>query len=211
MKKILLFPVLLLTIFSSFGQDQKVLNDCTVTYDVSVIDAKADPGVAAAMQGATKVVYIRSNKVRTDFITSTFTQTTLQDSKSDSTIILREFDKNKFISFLYGNKRKELGKKYEHIRFAKSTDKKVILGYQCVKTIATLADGSTYNIFYAPSIIATNNNFETQFKDLPGFVLEYEAQTDDGKVRVKYTASKMTLIPVPIAKFDIPLSGYRVL
>ena len=58
MKKILLFPVLLLTIFSSFGQNQKVLNDCTVTYDVSVIDAKADPGVAAAMQGATKVVYI---------------------------------------------------------------------------------------------------------------------------------------------------------
>ncbi len=210
MKKIL-FPVLLLTIFSSFGQDQKVLNDCTVTYDVSVIDAKADPGVAAAMQGATKVVYIRSNKVRTDFITSTFNQTTLQDSKSDSTIILREFDKNKFISFLSGNKRKELGKKYEHIKFANSTDKKVILGYQCVKTIATLPDGSTYNIFYAPSIIAINNDFEAQFKDLPGFVLEYEAQTDDGKVRIKYTASKMTLIPVPIAKFDIPLNGYRVL
>lgn len=211
MKKIIIFPAILLSCFSAFGQDQKVLNDCTVTYDVSVVDAKADPGVSAAMQGATKVVYIRSNKVRTDFITSAFTQTTLQDSKSDTTIILREFDKNKFISFLSGKKRKELGKKYEQIKFANTTEKKVILGYQCIKTIATLADGSTYNIFYAPSIIATNNNFEVQFKDLQGFVLEYEAQTDDGKVRVKYTASKMTFIPVPIAKFDIPLSGYRVL
>jgi hypothetical protein len=77
--------------------------------------------------------------------------------------------------------------------------------------MAKLKDGSTYNVYYAPSIISSNREFEYQFKDLPGFVLEYESDADNGKSRVRYSASKITITPVASAKFDIPKSGYRVL
>jgi GLPGLI family protein len=87
----------------------------------------------------------------------------------------------------------------------------VILGYECKKAVAKLKDGSLYNVYYAPSIMPSNSEFEYQFKDLPGFPLEYEAQSEDGKTRVKYAAVKITLTPVPVAKFDIPKAGYRVL
>ena len=190
-------------------QQTKTITDCSVVYDVLVQD-KADPQVLKTMEGATKTVYLRASKIRTDFVAAGFLRTTLYDAKSDSTVILRESGNNKFITYLDVNKAKEQHKKYEGIQFNNTREKKVILGYECIKTVATLADGSTFNIYYAPSIIPANP-FEPQFKNIPGFVLEYESFTDDGKLKVKYAASKISLIPVPIAKFDIPKAGYRVL
>ena len=46
-----------------------------------------------------------------------------------------------------------------------------------MKVVANLKDGSTFNVYYAPSIIPSNMEYEYQFKDLPGFVLEYEIET----------------------------------
>ena len=51
--------------------------------------------------------------------------------------------------------------------------------------------------------------FEYEFKDVPGLVLEYET-VEDGK-QIKYTATKINLSPVQTSKFDIPTSGYRIL
>ncbi len=81
----------------------------------------------------------------------------------------------------------------------------------CKKVVAKLTNGSAYNVFYTPSITTSNKQYEYQFKDLPGLVLEYEEESEDGKTKIKYSATKMTLVPVPAAKFDLPKSGYRIL
>ena len=65
--------------------------------------------------------------------------------------------------------------------------------------------------FIPPAIIPSNREYEYQFKDLPGFALEYETNSEDGKVKYKYFAEKITLTPVLAAKFDLPKSGYRIL
>jgi GLPGLI family protein len=135
----------------------------------------------------------------------------IYDSKNDSTIILRELGNTKYISYLDGNKRKEKNKKYEGIKFTKTNEKKTILGYDCSKVIATLADGSAYDVYYTSAIVPSTTEYEYQFRDLPGFVLEYEAEFEQGKTKVTFTASKISLVPVPVAKFDVPKSGYRVL
>lgn len=204
-----LLAILVAYNFSVNAQDAKLITDCTVTYDV-IID---NPNVPAAksLAGTTSVLYIKGSKSRSDLEAANFKQSTIYDSKSDSTVILRESGNSKFISYLNGSKRKEKNKKYEGIQFSNTSEKKTILGYDCRKVIATLVDGTTYNIFYTPSIIPSNNDYEYQFKDLPGFVLEYEAFTEDGKSKIKYAASKISLVPVPMAKFDVPKSGYRVL
>ncbi len=210
-KLVFLFVSMFLVSLLSIAQEAKQLSDCIVTYDVIVEDSKADPQVVKSMAGSVKTLYIKGSKSRSDLETPGFKQTTLFDTRTDSTVILREIGNNKYITYLNGTQRKEKNKKYENVQFTNTNEKKTILGYDCKKVIAKLADGSTYSVFYAPSIIASNNDFEYQFKNLNGFVLEYEAESENGKTRIKYVASKITLTPVPNAKFDIPKSGYRVL
>ena len=212
MKKLVFLFVLMFSVsMLSMAQDTKQLSDCIVTYDVIVEDSKADPQIVKAMSGALKTLYIKGSKSRSDLETNGFKQIVLFDTKTDSTIILREIGNSKYISYLNGSQRKEKNKKYENVQFSNTNEKKTILGYECKKVIAKLADGSTYSVYYAPSIIASNNDFEYQFKSLNGFVLEYEAESENGKTRVKYVASKITLTPVPNVKFEVPKSGYRIL
>jgi hypothetical protein len=65
-------------------------------------------------------------------------------------------------------------------------------------------------LYYATNIAPSVKEFEYQFKDVPGFVLEYESQEQEGK-KVRYVANKINLSPVLSTKFDIPVSGYRIL
>lgn len=195
----------------TFAQEAKLISDCTVEFTVSVEDANADPQIIKAMEGSTRIVYIHGSKSRSDLITPAFLQTIIYDTKTDSTIILRELGATKYISYLNKAKRTEQNRKYDGIEFNNTNERKTILGYNCEKVIAKLPDGSAYNVYFTRSITPSNKEYEYQFRDLPGFVLEYEAQSENGKTKVKYTASKITLVPVPVAKFDIPKNGYRVL
>jgi GLPGLI family protein len=211
MKKFI--TIIIVSFFTTLGfaQDQRVVSECTLEYALSVVDPNADPLVVKSMAETSKILYVKGTKARTDLISPSFIQTSIYNSKSDSTVILREIGKVKYITYLDAKKRNEKNQKYEGIKFNITSETKTILGYDCKKAIAILQDGTSYNVFYAPAIIPSTREVEYQFKDLPGFALEYETQSEDGKTRVTYSATKISLLPVPIAKFDIPQSGYRVL
>lgn len=212
MKKIFAGIILILFgCFTTVAQEAKLISDCTVFFDVVAEGSKSDPQVVKSLEGTTKVLYIKGTKSRSDLITHSFKQTTLTDSKTDSIILLRELGTTKYISYLNGSRMREQNKKYEGIQFNSTSDKKTILGYECKKVVAKLADGSSYNVFYTPSITTPNKQYEYQFKNLPGLVLEYEEESEDSKTRIKYTASKISLLLVPAAMFNVPKSGYRVL
>lgn len=211
MKQIITLILSAFLVLNAVAQDPKVLSEVTVTYDLTIDDANADAMARKAMAGAVKIVYIKGSKVRTDLVTPAFKQTFINDTKGDTAVVLRELGNAKYLSYIDARKSADRNQKYEGITFLNTTETKTILGYDCKKVIAKLKDGSQYNIFYAPSIVPSNRDYEYQFRDLPGFALEYEAQSEDGKTRVKYAASKITLTPVPVAMFDIPKSGYRVL
>ena len=195
----------------TFAQEPKLVSDCTVFFNIAAEGSAADPAVAKTLEGATQVLYIKGSKSRSDLITNSFKQTTLTDSKTDSAIILRELGNTKYITYLDAAKMQAQNKKYEGIQFTNTSEKKTILGYECKKAVAKLSNGAAYNIFYATSIIPSNKQYEYQFKDLPGFVLEYEEEFEEGKVKIRYSASKISLVPVSAARFDLPKTGYRVL
>lgn len=196
---------------NAVSQNIKLISDCTVYFTLSVQDPKADQQVVKSMENTAQIVYIKGSKSRADFSTTGFKQTTLFNAKSDSIIILREIGNIKLISYLNSSKRRQQNKKYEGMQFTNTDDTKTILGYDCKRVVAKLADGSEYNVYFTPSITVSNKLCESQFKELPGFVLEYEAELENGKTKVTYTASKITFTPVPIAMFDLPKTGYRVL
>ena len=201
----------LLSFTCVYSQNPKVIADCTIQYDLSIEDAKADPGFVNSMKGAIKTVYIKGTRSRSDLVSTSFTQTTLNDTRSDTTIVLKELGNVKYMSFLNEQKRQQQNKKFEGITFAPSGETKTILGYECTKAVAKLKDGSALNVYYAPSVTLSNKEYEYQFRNISGLVLEYETQSEDGKSKIKYTATKITLTPVPESKFDVPKSGYRLL
>jgi GLPGLI family protein len=193
------------------GQERKSVSDCTVYYDVTTAGANVDDKLAKAMEGTTKVLFIKGSKSRSDLIAPNFRQTTITDARTDSTVVLRELSGSKYISYLDGAKMKEQNKRYQGIQFVSTSEQKVILGYECKKAIAKLSDGATYNVFYTTSILPPNRQYEYQFRNLSGFVLGYEEVSEDGKMNIKYLASKISLASIPAATFDLPKTGYRVL
>jgi GLPGLI family protein len=208
---VLFSALFLLSIINVSAQSTRIISDCTVQYDLTIDDTKADAAFVKTMKGATKTVYIKGTRSRSDLLTPTYVQTIINDSKSDTTIVLRELGTTKYMSYLNQEKRQNQNKRFEGVAFNPTGETKTILGYQCTKVVAKLKDGSNFNVYYAPSIIPSNKEYEYQFKDLPGFVLEYETQTEDGKTKISYVASKIILTPVPESKFEVPKSGYRIL
>ncbi|GAC1394984.1 MAG: hypothetical protein NVSMB63_14360 [Sediminibacterium sp.] len=190
---------------------QRVVAECAVTYNLSVEEGAANKDMTESLRSSVKTVYIKGNNSRTDLVSPSYTQSLIYDRNSSSAVILREFGSNKFMTILDAAKWKEANKRYEGMIINyDATETRTILGYACKKAVIQLRDGSSFMLYYATNIVASVKEFEYQFKDIPGFVLEYEAK-DEGNKKIKYTATKINLSPVQASRFDIPTSGYRLL
>lgn len=189
----------------------RVVADCAITYAISADESGANKEINESLQSSTKTVYIKGNESRTDLVSPSFTQSLIYNKATGAAVILREFGNNKFMTRLDHSKWLEENKKYEGMTVTlPGTETKTILGYECKKGVIQLKDGSSFVLYYATAIVPSVKEFEYQFKDIPGFVLEFESQEADGK-KIKYTATKINMSPVPASKFDIPTSGYRLL
>jgi GLPGLI family protein len=190
---------------------QRVVADCAITYSISTEEGNADKDISASLKASTKTVYIKGNDSRTDLVSPSFTQSLLYNKTTGNAVILREFGNNKFMTKLDQAKWVAENKKYEGMTVSLSTtETKTILGYECKKAVIQLKDGSSFTLYYATTIVPSVKEYEYEFKDIPGFVLEFESQETDSK-KIKYTATKINLSPVQASRFDIPTSGYRLL
>lgn len=86
---------------------------------------------------------------------------------------------------------------------------KKIAGYNCQKAVGKLSDGTTFTVFFTKELIPVNTGFQSINKGLPGFAMQYDASR--GNDKVTYTVSNIEFSVVPLAKFDIPKTGYRVM
>ncbi|MES2330979.1 MAG: hypothetical protein V4539_15355 [Bacteroidota bacterium] len=190
---------------------QRVVADCAITYSISTEEGSTDKNVTESLKASTKTVYIKGNDSRTDLVSPSFTQSLLYNKTTGNAVILREFGNNKFMTKLDNAKWVSENKKYEGMSVALSaTETKTILGYECKKAVIQMKDGSAFTLYYATAIVPSVKEFEYQFKDIPGFVLEFESQETDSK-KIKYTATKINLSPVQASRFEVPTSGYRLL
>lgn len=204
------FSILLNTAFSQ-NIDRKTVFECKVTFAVSVMDSFTTAKQAVDISKAVKISYVKGGKSRNDFISPGFRQTSIYTTSSDTIVILKQIGNEKYIRYLNSRLIKQKSDRYKGMIFITTHDSKNILNYECKKVQGQLADGTYCYVYYAAEIEPSNKEFEQQFKKLPGFVLEYEALLDDGKTRVRYTATSIDFSPVPASKFDWPQKGYRVL
>ena len=196
-------------IISNVAQAQKTLSEGTIVYDITVQTGSKEPQLADMFDGVTTTLYLKGSQSRIEMITPLGSTITLKDAKSNTGVVLKEYGNQKLLIHMTKDDWGDLDKKYAGITFAPQNETKNISGYSCQKAIAKLKDGTSFIVFYTKELVTENKDYDYQFKSLPGLPLEYESSV--GNLKVKYTASKITFDPVPVQKFNIPVSGYREL
>lgn len=200
---------LLLLSFVPYAQ-QRVVADCTVTYRVNLEEKGGDKDVTESFGATTKTVYIRGNNSRVDLVSPAFKQSLLYDKTVAGAVILREFGNNKLMTKLNHDQWIAANKMYDSMTIVYSGETKNILGYECKKAVLRLKNGATFSLYYAANIVPSVREFQYEFKDIPGFVLQYESVEGENK-KITYTATKINISPVPVSKFEVPSAGYRII
>ncbi len=206
------YSLLLFSVFSLmalFTQAQKALNEGSIVYSISVETGSTEPKMADMLDGATTTVYLKDNMSRTEMVSGLGSEATIHNATTGSGVILKDYSGQKLMITLTPQDWEKNNKKYDGITFENSGETTVIEGFNCRKAVAKLKDGSTFTVYYTTDVTLSNKNYDYQFKTLPGLAVQYEMQS--GKMKFKFTLSKITYDSVPASKFEIPKSGYRVL
>lgn len=206
MKKSILFPVILVFLAVNVFA-QKTLSEGTVQYDVTVQTGTTEPKMADMFDGAKATLLLKGTMSRSELSSALGSTTTIFDHRTGTGVVLRDFGSQKLLIKMNRANWADKNKKYSGIVFRKTGETKMIAGYKCEKAEAQLKDGSTFIVYYTPDIVPENAEYDAQFKNLPGLPLEYESI--QGKLKIKYSASKISFDPVPVSRFEIPTSGYR--
>ncbi len=206
------YSLVLFSVFSLlalFTQAQKTLNEGSIVYNISVETGSTEPKMADMLDGATTTVYLKDNMSRTEMVSGLGSEATIHNATTGSGVILKDYSGQKLMITLTPQDWEKNNKKYDGIIFENSGETSVIEGFNCRKAVAKLKDGSTFTVYYTTDVTLSNKNYDYQFKTLPGLAVQYEMQS--GKMKFKFTLSKITYDSVPASKFEIPKSGYRVL
>ena len=194
---------------SAFSFAQKTVSEGTLVYNISIETGSKEPQMADMLDGATTTIHIKGGQSRSEMVSSLGSEITIHDSRSGSGIILKDYSGQKLMITLTKDDWSKKNSKYEGITFETTNETQNIAGYNCKKAIAKLKDGSAFIVYYTPELEVADKDYEYQFKTLPGLALQYEWQS--GKMKFKYTLSKINFDAVPASKFEIPKSGYRVM
>ncbi len=204
-----IFLGFLFLILSSELAAQRNLSEATITYDIVINTGDKTPHAADLLDGATSIVYLKANSSRSEMISSLGVQATVIDGKTGNVAVLKDYGDQKYMINMTRDNWKESNRKYEGITFAYESETKVIQGYTCLKAIGTLADSSTFTVYYTKELLPVNKDFQYLNKNLPGLAMQYEASI--GTMMVTYTVSNINFNPIAQAKFELPKSGYRIL
>jgi GLPGLI family protein len=99
--------------------------------------------------------------------------------------------------------------KNENIKFTITSDTKDILGYACEKATTVTYDSSIIVVYFTKEIMPEAMGMELQFSQLSGIVLEYVSIKKN--LQITYLAKSVNFEPVPVQKFELPKSGFRIL
>ncbi len=188
---------------------QKKFSEGSIVYNVVVNTNDPNPKLADGFDGATNTIYIKGKLSRSELVSVFGTQSTIIDGRTGKVSVLKEYGDKKYMISMTPADWIEANQKYDSVTFTYENEYKTIAGYSCRKAIGKLKNGETFIVYYTTGLIPENQDFQYSNKSLPGLALEYESNL--GKNKVIFSASKISFDPVPAAKFDLPKSGFRIM
>jgi GLPGLI family protein len=216
MKQLFIFLVIIGNSTLLFAQNKPVrtVAEATITYAITLADSSTgDESFKKTLNETEKTVYIKGNNSRVDVVAPTFSQSVVYNKTTGTAFILREIGNNKFLTNI---SKESWLKRNANLADAKieidANDKKNILGYECIKATITYKDNTVVTAYYTSAFAPSVKEFEYQFKDLPGMVMQYVyTSAEFNNRKLVYTAVKINLTPVLASKFELPSTGYRIL
>jgi GLPGLI family protein len=200
---------LILALFLHAGQlmaQGRQVAECTIVYQLFVADKPVGEPRDPVLQQSLKTIYVKGNQIRVDLKSPDISQTIIYNKSLLSGAVLREIGDARYLTRLNPTVWLKLHEKYKEVKTNLVKEKRNIIGYDCLKAELSLPDGTTYHVWYAPNLVPTVKEFEYQFRQVPGLVLEYES-VEDASRKILYRAVSVSLSPVPANKFEIPTSG----
>lgn len=207
-KKYIVTCILALVISVSLFAQRK-LTEATISYDIVINTSNKAPQAADLLDGATSVIYLKGTSSRSEMVSSLGTQATIIEGKSGEVTVLKDYGEQKYMIKMTPENWRQSNKKYEGVTFTYYEEYKTISGYKCQKALGKLTDGTSFTVYFTKDLLPANKDFQYLNKNLPGLAMQYEASL--GKTMVTYTVSSINFNPVPLTKFDLPKSGYRVM
>lgn len=206
-KYLILFVLLLFFIVPLLAQ--KKFSEGSIVYNVVVNTNDPNPKLADGFDGATNTIYIKGKLSRSELVSVFGTQSTIIDGRTGNVDVLKEYGEKKYMISMTPSDWIEANQKYDSVTFTYKDEYKIIAGYNCRKAIGKLKNGESFIVYYTTELIPENQNFQYSNRTLPGLALEYESNL--GKSKVVFTASKISFDPVPASKFDLPKAGFRIM
>jgi GLPGLI family protein len=188
---------------------QKKFSEGSIVYYVVVNTNDPNPKLADGFDGATNTIYIKGKLSRSELVSVFGTQSTIIDGRTGKVDVLKEYGEKKYMISMTPSDWIEANQKYDSVTFTYQDEYKTIAGYSCRKAIGKLKNGETFIVYYTTELVPENQNFQYSNRTLPGLALEYESNL--GKNKVIFSASKISFDPVPASKFDLPKTGFRIM
>jgi GLPGLI family protein len=183
----------------------------TIVYDIQVKNNSNKAGIEETYNGGIQTIFINDNKARIRLVSLMRIQSIFFSSydQTDAPVsIVKESGKKKYKFLLTGDQWKSYNKKYNEDSCQLTNDSTVILGYTCRKAIILLKDGRRLTAFYTNMFEPINSKIEPAFDKIPGLVLQYEYDYNDGATI--YTANKINTDPISAEVFKVPSQGYLI-
>jgi len=199
--------IVLLSYATIFAQTK--FSEGSIVYNITVNTSDANPKLADGFDGATNTVYVKGDLSRSELVSVYGTQSTIIDGRTGSVTVLKEYGDKKYMIKMTRPEWTEANQKYDSVTFSYENVYKTIVGYDCQKAIGKLRTGESFTVYFTRELVPENKDIQYSNRALPGLALEYESNL--GKNKVNFTASKISFDPVPASKFDLPKSGFRIM
>ena len=183
---------------------QKRFSEGTIAFTVSTFVDGIKVG-----EDATAVQMTKGGHLRSEMSSSIGKTVTIFDTKDSKGAVLRELGSQRILIPLSRENWAEINAKFQNLVYTFSEDSLELIGFRCSKANAILKDSTAFCVFFTREISTENPEVDSQFGSLPGMALQFSYTK--GNTMVVYKATSISFDPVPIQKFDVPNSGYRVL
>ena len=187
---------------------QKIINEGILKYNISIESANGEKQIAGSLNGATLSIFLTKDKSRTEMLSTPGTETTVFDNKLGKGFILKEYSGQKLMITITEDNWLQKNQLNNSLNFETLAGTTNINGYNCKKAIAKSDNGKMYAVYYAPSIIIANKQYNNAFSQLAGLPVQYELSS--GNLVFKYTLINLAT-DGSIGKFEAPKTGFRVM
>jgi hypothetical protein len=206
-KTITILSVLAVLFFLSPATAQKKEKpfEGLLTYTYSSEGRELDAQEKANMPSG-KTIYIKGRKSREEQNTPMGNIVTISDGETQTNMVLLDILGQKIVVKSLKEDLEKGMKELSPLSVNITSDTKVIAGYNCKKAEVT-QDGKTRDIYFTEEIPITEPNWNTQYKDIKGVLVDFTQPTADENLILRLTLKEVKKQKVKDLMFTVP-DGY---